>query len=175
MSAEAPSEAPRLSIIRGKDSNILEEHSGKNLLDILWEASARHPDRGISIYDRRGENCETKAYPKFLANVRLTASSLSRMGVKAGDKVLVALPTSWDMLNLWLGCVFLGAYPAAIAPPTWWVGFLDQLSSKDGPVPPGDRSQQNIWNSQSGRDIAQRRFRSSLVDSVFSRRATGAN
>lgn len=130
MSAEAPSEAPRLSIIRGKDSNILEEHSGKNLLDILWEASARHPDRGISIYDRRGENCETKAYSKFLDDVRLTASSLSRMGVKAGDKVLVALPTSWDMLNLWLGCVFLGAYPAAIAPPLGGLGSSTNFHQK---------------------------------------------
>lgn len=100
------------------------------MLDVLWEAAEKHPERGISIYDRRGENCETKKYPEFLADVRLAASSLQQMGVKAGDRVLVALPTSWEMLSIWLGCVHLGAFPAAIAPPVGGLGSSTNFHEK---------------------------------------------
>ena len=130
MSSETPIDSPAWSLIRGVDSTILQDNAGKNILDLLWAAAEQHPERGIRIYDRRAENCDTKTYPEFLESVRRSASSLQQLGVQRGDRILVALPTSWDMLGVWLGCVYLGAYPAAIAPPLGGLGSSTNFHEK---------------------------------------------
>jgi acyl-CoA synthetase (AMP-forming)/AMP-acid ligase II len=68
------------------------------------------------LYDKRGKTTERRNYPQFLESIQLQAARLATKGVKKGERVLVAAPTSWTWLENWFGAVWLGAWPVAIAP-----------------------------------------------------------
>lgn len=81
--------------------------------------AARHfAERGIAILDGRGRSHERRTYPELLRSVERAAGAYAALGLSPGDRVLVALPTSWFFLEAWLGAVWLGALPVAVAPPT---------------------------------------------------------
>ena len=111
-----------LSLVRGQNSTILEDYADVTLMELFRACSEKHADKGISIYDRKGIHVEKRLYPEVFSRIRRAASCLSSQGVKQGDRVLVSLPTSWELLEIWLGCVYLGALPAAIAPPIGGLG-----------------------------------------------------
>ncbi len=111
-----------LSLIRGQNSTILEDYAYVTLMELFRACSEKHADKGISIYDRKGIHVEKRLYPEVFSRIHRAASCLSSQGVKQGDRVLVSLPTSWELLEIWLGCVYLGALPAAIAPPIGGLG-----------------------------------------------------
>ena len=80
--------------------------------------AARHfPDRGIAILDGRGRSYERRDFAEILRSVERAAGAYAALGLLPGDRVLVALPTSWGFLEAWLGAVWLGALPVAVAPP----------------------------------------------------------
>ncbi len=82
------------------------------------ELSARHSDeRGICIFDRRGQHAERRTYPQILDAAKDRAARLAGAGVQPQDRILVCLPTSWDLLELYLGAIFRGAHPVLVAPP----------------------------------------------------------
>lgn len=115
------SDAPE-SLIRGIDSTIQEDYAGVTLMQLFKASGEAHPEKGISIYDRKGINVERRLYPELFIKISRAASCLAVQGVKRGDRVLISLPTSWELLEIWLGCVYLGALPAAIAPPIGGLG-----------------------------------------------------
>ncbi len=82
---------------------------------LLERAAVHFPERGIAVFDGRGRSYERRTYPEVLASVRRAAARWSALGVGAGDRVLVCLPTSWDWLEAWLGAVLCGALPIAVA------------------------------------------------------------
>lgn len=82
----------------------------------LERAARRFPDRGISIYEGRRGHSTRRTYPEILAAARETAGRWAALGVEPGDRVLVALPNSWDWTDAWLGVMLRGALPVAIAP-----------------------------------------------------------
>lgn len=82
----------------------------------LVRAAARHPERGIEIFDGRGRRSERRTYPEVLAGVERGAGRWAALGVAAGDRVLVSLPSSWDWFDAWLGALWQGALPVALAP-----------------------------------------------------------
>ncbi len=84
----------------------------------LRRAAAHFPERGIAILDGRGRSHERRTYPELLRAVERAAGAYAALGVVPGDRVLVALPTSWHFLEAWLGAAWLGALPVAVAPPT---------------------------------------------------------
>lgn len=81
--------------------------------------AARHfSERGIAILDGRGRSHERRTYPELLRAVEHAAGAFAALGLRPGDRVLVAQPTSWAFLEAWLGAAWLGALPVAVAPPT---------------------------------------------------------
>ena len=85
------------------------------LVDALARAARWAPERGIAVFDGRGRRTERRGYADVLAGAREAAGRWAASGVEPGDRVLVCLPTSWPMLDAWLGAVLLGALPVAIA------------------------------------------------------------
>ena len=83
---------------------------------LLERAAAFFPERGIAVFDGRGRSHERRTYPELLRCARATAGKWSALGVLPGDRILVALPTSWAWLEAWLGAVLCGALPVAVAP-----------------------------------------------------------
>lgn len=111
-----------MSLIRGKNSTIQRDYAGVTLIELFRSSAEKHSKKGISIYDRKGIEVETRLYPEVLGRIQWAAGCLKARGVRPGDRVLVSLPTSWELLEIWLGCVYLGALPAAIAPPIGGLG-----------------------------------------------------
>ena len=80
------------------------------------ERAAQHfPERGVAIFDGRGRRHEWRTFPEVLDAVRLSAGRWAALGVAPGDRVLVSQPTSWAWFDAWMGALFAGALPVAVA------------------------------------------------------------
>ncbi|MEM8959923.1 MAG: fatty acyl-AMP ligase [Acidobacteriota bacterium] len=86
------------------------------LPNVLTRVALDHPDRGITVFDGRGRRGERRTYAELLDTVRTAAGRWAALGIRPGDRVIVALNTSWPLLEAWLGAVWLGALPVALAP-----------------------------------------------------------
>ena len=89
--------------------------SCENLIDALRRTAQDHPSRGIHLFDSRGRKAERRSYAQVLESVLACASRLSQAGVRPGQAVMISLGTSWELLDLWLGCVACGALPVNLA------------------------------------------------------------
>ena len=87
------------------------------LLDAFEIAAAQAPTHGITIYDRRGQNAEKRTYPQVLEMAQRGAARLAAAGINVGERVLVCLPTSWSLIEIYFGAIFRGAQPVMVAPP----------------------------------------------------------
>ena len=87
----------------------------ETLPQLLADAAARHPERGIAIFDARGREHERRSYARLLDDIRRGAARLRAAGIEAGDRVLIGLPTSWEWMELWLGAVWIGALPPSLS------------------------------------------------------------
>ena len=80
------------------------------------ERAAKHfPNQGVAIFDGRGRRYERRTYPEVLATARESAGRWAALGVEPGDRILVAQPTSWPWFEAWMGALFAGALPVAVA------------------------------------------------------------
>jgi acyl-CoA synthetase (AMP-forming)/AMP-acid ligase II len=86
------------------------------LSDALRETAARFSDRGITVFDSRGRSSSRRSYVNLLHAAEWFARLWTSAGVGPSDVVLIARPTGWDFLESWLGAVFCGAIPLAVAP-----------------------------------------------------------
>ena len=84
--------------------------------DLLERAATRFPHRGIAIFDGRGRRHERRTYVEILQGARQAAARWAALDVEAGDRVLISQPTSWPLLEAWLGASLRGALPVAVAP-----------------------------------------------------------
>ena len=75
------------------------------------------PERGIGIYDRRGQNAERRTYADILEMARGSAARLAAAGVGPADRLVICLPTSWELLEVYFGALWRGAHPVLVAPP----------------------------------------------------------
>ena len=87
----------------------------RNLPDALAHGARQAPDSGLTIFDRRGREVGRRTYAELLAAARQTAGRLAAHGALPGDRVVVALPTSFEWFDVWLGAILLGALPVATA------------------------------------------------------------
>ena len=81
----------------------------------LERAAQYFPHRGVAIFDSRGRRHERRTYPDVLDSVRQAAGRWIALGLEPGDRVLVAQPTSWAWFEAWMGALFVGALPVAMA------------------------------------------------------------
>jgi acyl-CoA synthetase (AMP-forming)/AMP-acid ligase II len=86
------------------------------LLEALaWSASS-HPRAGVALYDRRGRPTGQRTLSELLETADEVAKRLARAGVGDRTPLVLALPTSWEWIETWLGALRLGALPVAISP-----------------------------------------------------------
>ncbi|MEL7061398.1 MAG: AMP-binding protein, partial [Acidobacteriota bacterium] len=86
------------------------------LADLLDRAAQLWPERGVTVFDGRGRRQDRRTYLELRNAAHQTARRWTGLGLAPGDRVLVALPTSWDFLDAWLGALVRGARPVAVAP-----------------------------------------------------------
>ncbi len=102
--------------------------------DALERAARHFPEQGVEIFEGRREKPSRRTYPELLAGARETAGRWAALGVEPGDRILVALPTSWDWFDAWLGALLYGALPVAVAPGAAVGAAEAQLRKVDGLV-----------------------------------------
>jgi len=86
------------------------------LIEALELNAARRPERGIHLIDGRGRAGEGRRYPDLLTSFQAAAARLATHGVRRREPMLVALPTSREFIEYWVGGLFHGALPVAMAP-----------------------------------------------------------
>jgi fatty-acyl-CoA synthase len=101
----------------------------ESLPDLLERAARSFPDRGVHVMDGRGRSATRRSFAEVLEAARVSSRRWHGLGLQPGDPVLVALPTSWDWFDAWLGAALLGALPAALSPPAG-LGGGDAYKSK---------------------------------------------
>jgi acyl-CoA synthetase (AMP-forming)/AMP-acid ligase II len=87
-----------------------------NLPEALAAAARESPASGLTVLDRRGRALGRRSYLEVLESAKRTAARLAAAGIEPGDRIVVALPTSFDWFDVWLGAIHLGALPVATAP-----------------------------------------------------------
>ena len=87
-----------------------------NLPEALAAAARESPASGLTIFDRRGRVVGRRTFAEVLESAQYSAARLAAKGIRSGDRVVVALPTSFDWFDIWLGAIHLGALPVATAP-----------------------------------------------------------
>ena len=135
-----------------------------DLRELIRRAAVDHPDRGISIFDSRGRAAERRTYAEVYELARAAAARFDALGVDAGEPVMVALPTSWEWMEAWLGLVLRGAWPVASAGATGLAAADTQLGKVDQVM--GVLGARHVITSDG--------FREQAAEGGFARAAAGA-
>ncbi len=102
-----------------------------NVRELVRRAAVDHPDRGITIFDGRGRKSERRSYAELADLVAAAAARFAALGIGPGEPVMVALPTSWEWLEAWMGLLFCGALPVASSGATGLAAAETQLGKVD--------------------------------------------
>jgi acyl-CoA synthetase (AMP-forming)/AMP-acid ligase II len=102
-----------------------------NVRELVRRAAIDFPDRGISIFDGRGRNPDRRTYVDLLDLATDAAARFDTLGIRPGEPVMVALPTSWEWVQAWMGLLFCGALPVASAGATGLAAAETQLGKVD--------------------------------------------
>jgi crotonobetaine/carnitine-CoA ligase len=84
-----------------------------------WELDRRvqqHPDKSWLIFQPIDGEALTLTYAEFAEQVNRAANALMRLGVGAGDKLLLVLGNCPDFLYLWFGAARIGAVSVPVNP-----------------------------------------------------------
>jgi fatty-acyl-CoA synthase len=86
------------------------------LTNALARTAARYPERGVTILTgRHGQG--RIFYSHLFARASEVAQQWTGLGFRPGHSIVLALPTSAALIELWLGAVLCGIRPVAVAPP----------------------------------------------------------
>jgi acyl-CoA synthetase (AMP-forming)/AMP-acid ligase II len=91
------------------------EAAPASLQEALQRAALDFPTKGITIFDARGRRSERRSYTELYEMSRAFAARFGALGVEQREPVLVALPTSWQWMEAWLGVLMRGGWPVAIS------------------------------------------------------------
>jgi acyl-CoA synthetase (AMP-forming)/AMP-acid ligase II len=95
------------------------------LPEILQRAATEYPQLGI-YYFQDDFSMIFQSYPDLLAESGTLAGGLLKLGVKAGDKVIIATENNKETITLLWGCFLAGIVPTILQPP---VSFSVQNAS----------------------------------------------
>ena len=92
------------------------------LPDLLKRAIISHPDLFIGYYDKNGR-IETQIYSDLHSKANQIATGLYNLGLKQGDKVIIATANNEETIELLWGCFLLGLVPTVLQPPMTFSGY----------------------------------------------------
>jgi len=98
-----------------------------DLQELVRRAAVDHPDHGITIFDGRGRKSDRRSYAELVKLATSAAARFDAMGIGPGEPVMVALPTSWEWLQAWMGLLLRGALPVASSGATGLAAAQTQL------------------------------------------------
>jgi len=103
---------------------------GRTVLDLL-ERAAERPDVGLRLIDR-DEIAQWHSWPDVVGGALKTCGGLQALGVRAGDRVAMILPTGLKFFDAFFGTILAGAIPVPLYPPVRLgrlEGYADRTSA----------------------------------------------
>jgi crotonobetaine/carnitine-CoA ligase len=82
---------------------------GQDIPWLLAHQAQRRPDHAALVWSPRPGPGRRWNYSELFADVRRVAAGLAARGVAPGDRVLIHMENSPEMVLAWLGCATLGA------------------------------------------------------------------
>lgn len=95
---------------------------GLTLPDLIKRAAASPESLFIGYMDDKGA-ITRQTYADLYAEAKLIASGLQQLGIKQGDKVIIATLHNRETINLLWGCFLLGVVPTVLQPPMTFSGY----------------------------------------------------
>ena len=92
------------------------------LPDLLYRAALDPNDLYIGYVNETGSIVK-QTYKKLLIEAKRIASGLSKLGLKQGDKVIIATRYNQETIELLWGCFLLGLVPSILQPPLTFSGY----------------------------------------------------
>jgi acyl-CoA synthetase (AMP-forming)/AMP-acid ligase II len=86
------------------------------LPDILNRAILKYPELSIGYFDKNN-NLTVQTYQELLDEAKLIAAGLFNMGLKQGDKIIIAPLTRRETIEFLWGSFLLGLVPTILQPP----------------------------------------------------------
>jgi acyl-CoA synthetase (AMP-forming)/AMP-acid ligase II len=90
--------------------------------DLLKRAIISHPDLFIGYSDKNGK-LVTQTYKDLQIISKKIASGLYNLGLKKGNKVIIATASNQETVELLWGCFLLGIIPTILQPPMTFTGY----------------------------------------------------
>jgi acyl-CoA synthetase (AMP-forming)/AMP-acid ligase II len=92
------------------------------LPDILSRAVELHPDLFIGYYDKNG-HLMVQTYMDLLSEAQRIAAGLHNLGLRQGDKIIIATGDNKETIGLLWGSFLLGIIPTVLQPPFTFSGY----------------------------------------------------
>ncbi len=89
----------------------------RTLVAGLERTALRCPEKGFTLFDRRGRALTRCRFPELLRRLQVAAGRYQEQGIVRGDRVLVCLGTGIEWFEGWFGAILAGGVPIAMAPP----------------------------------------------------------
>jgi len=95
---------------------------GLVLPDLLNRAIRKHQDLFIGYSDKNG-SLIIQTYENLLVKAKMIAAGLNKMGLKQGDKIIIATQYNQETIELLWGSFLLGVVPTVLQPPMTFSGY----------------------------------------------------
>jgi len=92
------------------------------LPDLLNRAALFHPELFIGYVNDDG-SIKIQTYKDLLAKAKMITSGLYNLGLKQGEKIIIATQYNQDTIELLWGCFLLGIVPTILQPPLTFSGY----------------------------------------------------
>jgi acyl-CoA synthetase (AMP-forming)/AMP-acid ligase II len=92
------------------------------LPDLLNRAICKHQDCNIGYYDKNGV-LVVQLYQDLLADAKLIAKGLYNLGLRKGDKLIIATQSNHETIEMLWGSFLLGVIPTILQPPMTFLGY----------------------------------------------------
>ena len=95
---------------------------GLTLPDLMHRAIRNHPDLSIGYYDKNG-SLMIQTYEDLRIKAKKIAAGLFNLGLKQGDKMIIATQGNRETVELLWGSFLLGVVPTILQPPMTFSGY----------------------------------------------------
>ncbi|MGE5424455.1 MAG: AMP-binding protein [Syntrophothermus sp.] len=92
------------------------------LPDLIHRAIKLHPDLYLGYYDKKG-TLEKQYYSDLLEKAERIAAGLTNLGLKKGDKIIIATLKTKEIIELLWGAFLTGIVPTVLQPPMTFSGY----------------------------------------------------
>lgn len=89
---------------------------GLTLPQLLKRAVLSDPDLYTGFYDKNG-NLTFQTYKELLSEANLISAGFFNLGLKKGDKIIIATRTNRETIEVLWGCFLMGLIPTILQPP----------------------------------------------------------